>query len=410
MRSPEFRRPAKRFGFSVNRPNLIERPPVTVGTILLVGLHICGDLEGMVKVFRMNHQGISLDIRNAGLGSLFHQYFIWEVLTTLQQTTYLTAVPTSPTYILPISYLLISSVFDGAFADITPTGIVDKINMLFHRLPRLHQHNMRNYAIRCGLVYGSLAAYESKARDRRVRKYEIAAAAVTGATVTVANIPTLQGVPVGKILEPASTGLRGALNNVFDRRRKHLGSGLGQVEYRFLIDVMEEANQGLVASFPEGLPPVDADGNPRPAYSSERLFQFKKTAWQVFQVIMNAECCQIGFKLPDKLLQEFSHPPQPLSKRQEDVNYYPRISPDFQYFAEFDPPEKLAVTTYRISSSDQVGTVPQTLGTPSPAPNDSSAPPLSPSHLSPQQTTAAAHPATGEHNQRQVRAERTDYP
>lgn len=313
---------------SFRKKHIVKRPPVTLLTILFVWMHICGDLDGMLHLFFPSADLISRDIRSAGLGPLLPRSFFWTVLGQLQITTYKKGVLSGPRSFRPITHLLISKVFDSTSADITPEGIQRKLDLLFQTLPRLYREDLRFYAVRCGLVYGSLAAYESKARDRRTFKYEIAAAAVTGATSTLANIPTVSGVPVGKMIEPVATSVRGTLNYFFRRRQRHHGTGVGNVEHKFLVGVIGEANEGLLASYPPGQIPRDENRTPRPAFTPVQLAQYKQTAWQVFQFVMNEENCHINFQLSEHQLGVPSNLPSAPTNPPQANAFYPSISSD----------------------------------------------------------------------------------
>lgn len=281
-----------------------------------------------MQVLYINSFHIRREICDPRLRRLLDPNFVELLFKREQDYLYTRGLLASPTSFATITFFLVNSVFETRSADITPQGIRFKITRLFQLLPRVHDDNLRFYAVRCAIVYGSLAVFECRARDRRARRYKLASALVTDASEAIANIPTVNGVPVGKMIEPAATAVRGGLNSFFKQKQKHYSTGVSNVLNMFVLDVLGEATEGLLASYPPGAVERDADGNPLPAFSPSQLTVFKQSAWQVFQVIMNDENCEITLELEKSLLLQ---PPKIVHARWPTKltgTVYPRISSD----------------------------------------------------------------------------------
>lgn len=234
---------------------------------------------------------------------LFHFSVFDDILEVCQEAIFLEACITTSSNFRAISHILVNRICERSTPDISPEGIDEKLQFLFSDMPRVQEGNVRFYGIRCGLVYGSMAAYECEMRDKRTRWYQKGSAAVTGASTTIANIPSVNGVPVGSLVEPVATGIRGVVLDSLGRREKRLGAGVGLVEYRFLTQVIGEANQGLLASYRGDNVDRDLVGNPIPPYSPEQMVCFKEAAWEVFKLVMHDENRQIGIHLPREVLE-----------------------------------------------------------------------------------------------------------
>lgn len=146
----------------------------------------------------------------------------------------------------------------------------------------------------------------------------------------------MNGVPVGKTLQPATTSLRGLLLEILGRREKRLSAGVGHVEYKFLTQVIGEADQGLLRSNTNVA--RDAGRETLPTFDDALVVRFKETAWKVFRLVMSDEGCDMGIDLPPEVLQMKPAragiaPPRdaPSAKpKQEDQPMIPRISSDFR--------------------------------------------------------------------------------
>ncbi|WOO85867.1 uncharacterized protein LOC62_07G009355 [Vanrija pseudolonga] len=144
------------------RKNFVQHPPVTLATILFVWLHICGDLRGMIEVFTCAPEIIARDVRKANLERLFHFSVFDIVLRQCQEAIFEEGSVTASRLIRSITHILVNRICERSTPDITAEGIDEKLRFLFSDMPRVQEGNMRFYGIRCGLVYGSMAAYERK--------------------------------------------------------------------------------------------------------------------------------------------------------------------------------------------------------------------------------------------------------
>ncbi|KAL1405523.1 hypothetical protein Q8F55_009160 [Vanrija albida] len=277
----------------------------------------------MAIIFFRYHERISREIRKARIYLVFDEYFFDFdlILGVFQQHLFDTAITTGP-LLRAITDLRIATIWNP---EITPEVIDDKIRWLFRYLPRVQLRNIHFYGFRCGLVFGCLASYESEMRDRRSRRLERGSAAVSAASTTIANIPSINGVPVGSLVEPVTTGIRGLILGSLSRRRQLLASGVGRVEYLFLTHIFEEADEGLLASYTNDRAPRDDSGSPVPAYTPKELACFKESAWRAFKLVMNDEGHTIGFQLPPEVFEI-----RPGEERQADKtsDKFPRISVD----------------------------------------------------------------------------------
>lgn len=352
----------------------------------------------MMRIFYFDGYGIAYDIRNASLDSLFHPSMIQDTFKHLQIGLFKQGYFTTGDLVRSLTHLLIDQIFEPLGApDITPEGINDKIFQLFAQFPRHAKHNIQFYGIRCGLVYGAMAVYESEMRDRWPRKFQRGSSTVIGASATTRRLRTIHGEPVGTLIQPAVTRILGVVLDSFGRKGlkhrkdrkgrkgRHLAADVGQVHHqvhhqvdhqvhhqvhhqvdhqihhRFLSQVIGEANQGLLASY--GAHPVyREEGDMIPPYSPEQLECFKQTAWEMFQFVLNEEGRTVDFKLPPTALEapQLKRWLNPKSLQSKDI--FPLVSADFyaplgfvaphDYDSGFDlPDDRLSHSTFNPSSS-----------------------------------------------------------
>ncbi|WOO85866.1 uncharacterized protein LOC62_07G009354 [Vanrija pseudolonga] len=275
---------------------------MTLLTVIVVWLYLWGDYGGIWRLLHLDPRNILRDVMRSKLMGFFPSILWSKYLEDCQNNIFSTGVITTDRGLRLVTRVLMNRAYEYGQEDITTEAIQDKLEYLFSTLPRVHKENLPFYGVRCGLVFGALAAHESNIRDRRSRKFRLGTAAVTGASSTAANVPSINGVPVGAIIEPVATGIRGTLVESFSRRQKRLGRGVTHVEYKFLTQVMEEANDGLVASY-NGSAPRDKEGNPLPAFTGQGIVKFKEAAWKAFKLVMNDETCEMGIDLPPDVLK-----------------------------------------------------------------------------------------------------------
>ncbi|KAL1405522.1 hypothetical protein Q8F55_009159 [Vanrija albida] len=272
------------------------------------------------------------DLSRSNVYQLISRWFFWLALRRVQEDLFLVDSITSTSWHIRSVCKLLSLSLQPALGEVphvNTAGEIDrKLLDLFERLPREQPSNIRAYGFRCGIVFGVLASYESAARGRRSRKYLLGSAAVTGASSAIENLPNVNGVDVGKVMEPAATGVRGVLLEILGWRRQRLGAGVSLVEYMFLTHVIGQANEGLPGSYDRNKAIRDAEGNILPAFTGEQMRLFKETAWTVFQIVMNDEGHQIGFTLPPEALEAPQFAQSLSSKKRRKMGLSPRLFVD----------------------------------------------------------------------------------
>lgn len=314
------------------------RAQITPLTFALLVLHAHGDMLAMSSLFVAHPSPVARDIRAGNLlpllsGALVH------LLTALQERILQNGTYTSDPLLAPAAHLLVAAlsapdenVFGGA-----DESVQRRLETLFALLPRVAPSNVRFYGVRVGLVFAALGIHEAEAYERRSRGWALGAAAVSASTGALSHVPPIGGVSVGAVVEPLATSVRGAALDAISRKTRKLGAGVGLVAVKFSTQVLDEAGDGLCASFASAAAVGDAvhdeHGNVRRAFAEGECARFADVAWRVFCLVPRLE----GFEVAS--VSEY-----PVSARSEPASLWGRV------LGYLQPAAERIVVSPRISS------------------------------------------------------------
>ncbi|WOO83654.1 uncharacterized protein LOC62_05G007174 [Vanrija pseudolonga] len=272
---------------------LVPTEPVTPLTMLFISFAVTGDWFPAELLLRIHPVIICGDLHEAGLVGHLSRRIVGSISATLLSLIGESGcIPTDP--LIRAAALLLHNIA----ADLGPgkgvtrsfnDAVQARIEELFRAVPRVDEFSVPLYAVRCGLVYGAVAVQEYKAYQKNVKWWKRGRKVVSVMPKAVALVPDVAGVNTSTIVGPAvNAAAAAAATSGIDRKKKRLSEGVFHVEHKFTSQVLEEADQGLIASY-VGSAPTDRHRNPIPAYPSETTNMFKLLAWRVFYLTIEQQ-------------------------------------------------------------------------------------------------------------------------
>ncbi|KAL1406135.1 hypothetical protein Q8F55_007818 [Vanrija albida] len=282
------------------------RPRAHIAPLTFALLLLAHEPAAAAALFLAHPAPVARDIREAALLPLLPAGTLPALLTALQERILANGTFTSDALLAPAAQLLVAALAvpdDNVFG--ADESVQRRLETLFALLPRVAPANVRFYGVRVGLVFAALGIHEAEAYERRARGWALGAAAVSAGTGTAARLPAISGVNVTPMIEPLAVSVRGAALDAIGRKQRKLGAGVGLVAVKFSTQVLDEAGDGLCASFAcaaaVGGAVHDEHGNVRRAFAQPECARFADVAWRVFSLVPRLEGFDVAVTVADPL-------------------------------------------------------------------------------------------------------------
>lgn len=281
---------------------LVATEPITPLTMLLISYAVIGDWPAAERVLDTQPVAICDDLRIAGLVGMLPVLAITNILSSLLKRVASNGCVPADARCRAVALLFHAVAsdlgLDEEFISSVNDAVQFKIETLFQQIPREDAQSIPLYAVRCGLVFGVVAVQENKRYKRKIRWWRRGGNAIAGIAGATAVIPDVAGVSIKDVVgAPVNAAATVAISSI-DRIKEGLRQGLVHVEDKFKSQVLQEADEGLVASY-LGNTPTDGHGNAIPVYSSERMDRFKLLAWRIFRTALRHEGLDTTVKKPE---------------------------------------------------------------------------------------------------------------
>lgn len=272
--------------------------------MVLVCLTVMEDVAAVEAVLTADPMTICSDIRQAGFVNLLPRDTIDSFLLILQDKISVSGSAPSIYLVRALAHILHAAVsaLEVNERDIkSVSDAVDaRIRALFQIIPRVSETNLPLYAIRCGLMYGVVAVYESKQPQWKVGALNTTSDGFAGVAGVAGFVPDVLGIKLSQYVGAPVNGIAAGVIGRVEAKKKRLDKGLVHAERKFQLQVLGEADKGLVASYRSGA----SDHEPRPArgpFAADVMSDFKETAWEVFDAVIRDEDFETSVQRPTKL-------------------------------------------------------------------------------------------------------------